>query len=211
MGACSLFALVCSALFIAATLLFLPNRLPLLLSVPVLAFLVGYSFAKRFTALAHFWLGAALMLAPISAWIALRGQAVSEHPTDLLPAAVLGGAVLLWVAGFDMIYACQDVQFDRPQGLRSMAVRLGVPGALRLAAVCHAGMVALLAMLPCVYTRFSWIYGAGLVAIAGLLLYEHWLVRPDDLSRVNRAFFNVNAVVSIGLFLVGTLDLAVGK
>ena len=105
----AVFALLCSALFVAGTLLFLPNRLPLLLSLPVLLFLLGYSYAKRFTALAHFWLGAALMLAPVCAWIAIRGQAVMQSPADLLPAVVLGGAVLLWVAGFDMIYACQDV------------------------------------------------------------------------------------------------------
>ena len=104
-----MFALFCSALFVGGTLLFLPNRLPLMLSLPVLVFLLGYSYAKRFTAPAHFWLGAALMLAPICAWIAIRGQAVMQSPADLLPAVVLGGAVLLWVAGFDMIYACQDV------------------------------------------------------------------------------------------------------
>ena len=124
-----------------ATLLFLPNRLPLYLSLPVLAFLLAYSFTKRFTAAAHFWLGAALMLAPISAWIAIRGQQVLEHPADLLPAVVLGGAVLLWVAGFDIIYACQDVEFDRAAGLHSVPARLGVGRALRLAALCHLGMV----------------------------------------------------------------------
>ena len=92
----------------------------------MLAFLLAYSFTKRFTALAHFWLGAALMLAPVSAWIAIRGEFVVRDPADLLPAVVLGGAVLLWVAGFDMIYACQDVEFDRREHLQSMPVRLGV-------------------------------------------------------------------------------------
>jgi 4-hydroxybenzoate polyprenyltransferase len=210
-GAVLLFAVVCAAAFVAGTLLFLPNRLPLLLSVPVLAFLIGYSYAKRFTALSHFWLGAALMLAPVCAWVAIRGQIVAQHPADLLPAVVLGAAVLLWVAGFDIIYACQDEAFDRPAGLRSAPVRLGVPGALRLAAACHAGMILLLLALPWIFTRFTWIYGAGLFAVAVLLVYEHWLVRPDDLSRVNRAFFNVNAIVSIGLFAVGALDLALGR
>lgn len=204
-----LFAAACSAGFIAATLLFLPNRLPLNLSLPVLAFLLAYSFTKRFTALSHFWLGAALMLAPVSAWIAIRGAVVVRDPRDLLPAVVLGGAVLLWVAGFDMIYACQDVEFDRQQSLKSMPVRLGVRGALRLAAACHAGTVVLLGALPLVYNRFGWVYWTGVAAVAALLVYEHRLVRPDDLTRVNRAFFNVNAVISIGLLAVATADLMI--
>src|SRR5205085_7777332 len=112
-GSVVVFTVISSLAFITGTLLFLPNRLPLVLSLPVLLFLLAYSYTKRFTALSHFWLGAALMLAPLSAWIAIRGPAVLEHPADLLPALVLGGAVLLWVAGFDIIYACQDVDFDR--------------------------------------------------------------------------------------------------
>jgi 4-hydroxybenzoate polyprenyltransferase len=205
----ALFAVACSTAFIAATLVFLPNRLPLYLSGPVLAFLLAYSFTKRFTALSHFWLGAALMLAPISAWIAIRGEFVIRDPADLLPAVVLGGAVLLWVAGFDMIYACQDVDFDRGQKLKSMPVRLGVCRALRLAAACHAGTVVLLSLLPLVYNRFGWVYWTGVAAVAALLVYEHRLVRPDDLTRVNRAFFNVNAVISIGLLVVATADLVI--
>jgi 4-hydroxybenzoate polyprenyltransferase len=203
----TLFTVINAVAFVAATLLFLPNRLPLYLSLPVLAYVCGYSYAKRFTSLAHFWLGGALMLAPVSAWIALRGQAVAENPADLLPAVVLGAAVMLWVAGFDVIYACQDVEFDRRARLSSIPVRLGVPGALRLAAACHLGMVILLALLPVVFPLLGWIYLTGVAAVAVLLVYEHWLVRPDDLTRVNVAFFNVNAVVSIGLLLVGTLDL----
>jgi 4-hydroxybenzoate polyprenyltransferase len=202
-----LFAVVCSIGFIAATLIFLPNRLPIYLSLPVLLFLLGYSLTKRFTAAAHFWLGAALMLAPISAWIAIRGEQVAANPADLLPAIVLGAAVMLWVAGFDIIYACQDVDFDVSAGLHSVPARLGVPGALRLAAACHLGMVLLLAGLPWVYPQLGWIYGVGISAVAVLLTYEHSLVRPDDLTRVNVAFFQVNAVVSLGLFVVGSLDL----
>lgn len=196
-----------SAVFVTSTLLFLPNRLPLYLALPVLAFLLGYSYTKRFTSAAHFWLGAALMLAPVSAWIALRGEQVLANPADLLPAVVLGSAVLLWVAGFDIIYACQDVEFDRQAGLHSVPARLGVAGALRLAAVCHLGMVLLLIALPFVYPLLGWIYGLGVGAVAALLVYEHRLVRPDDLDRVNLAFFHVNAVVSIGLLLVTSLDL----
>jgi 4-hydroxybenzoate polyprenyltransferase len=203
----AVFAVVNCVLFIAATGLFWPNRLPLYLSLPVLLFLLGYSLTKRFTALAHFWLGAALMLAPISAWIAIRGQQVVAHPADLLPALVLGGAVLLWVAGFDIIYACQDVQVDVSAGLRSVPARLGVVRALRLAALCHLGMVVLLVLLPVVFPALGWIYWCGVAAVAILLCYEHWIVRPDDLTRVNIAFFNVNSIVSIGLFVVGTVDL----
>jgi 4-hydroxybenzoate polyprenyltransferase len=209
-GSVSLFAAANALGFIAATLLFWPNWLPLALSVPVLTFLLGYSLTKRFTSLAHFWLGAALMLAPVAAWIAIRGGQLLRNPADLLPAAVLGGAVLLWTAGFDMIYACQDFDFDVAAGLHSMPARLGIQGALRLAAICHAGMLLLLAALPWFYPAFGWIYGTGVAAAALLLAYEHYLVRPDDLSRVNRAFFQVNAVVSIGLFCVACLDIFLG-
>ncbi len=203
------FTVLSGLIFVAGTLLFWPNPLPVALSLPVLAFLCGYSYAKRFTSLAHFWLGAALLLAPVSAWIALRGTVLLERPSDLLPAVLLGGAVLAWVAGFDIIYACQDYSYDVAARLRSVPARLGVPRALQLAAVCHALMLALLAALPlaCPQIAFGWIYGLTLLAVAGLLAYEHRLVRPDDLTRVNIAFFHVNAIVSIGLFVAGTVDL----
>jgi 4-hydroxybenzoate polyprenyltransferase len=201
------FAVMSSAAFIASTLMFLPNRLPLFLSVPVLLFLLAYSYTKRFTALAHFWLGAALMLAPISAWIAIRGEVVMVNPADLLPVIVLGGAVMLWVSGFDIIYACQDAEFDRSHNLHSVPARLGVAGALRLAAACHAGTVVLLLLLPSVYPFFGWMHYTAVAAIAVLLVYEHSIVRPNDLARVNTAFFNVNAVISMGLLVVGAIDL----
>jgi 4-hydroxybenzoate polyprenyltransferase len=193
------FAAVCSIGFVASTLLFLPNRWPVILSLPVLAFLCGYSYAKRFTALAHFWLGAALMMSPIAAWIALVEPA--------WPPVVLGGAVLLWVAGFDIIYACQDYEVDKQLGLHSVPAKIGIAWSLRLAALCHLGMIGLLLALPLVFPLLDGIYLTGIVAVAILLAYEHWLVRPDDLTRVNIAFFNVNAIVSVGLFLVGTVDL----
>ncbi len=116
---------------------------------------------------------------------------------------------MLWVAGFDIIYACQDFEFDLRMRLYSVPVRFGVAGALRLAALCHFGAVALLFSLPAVYDGFHWIYLTGVAVIALLLAYEHWIVRPDDLSRVNRAFFQVNAVVSIGLLAVGVVELVV--
>jgi 4-hydroxybenzoate polyprenyltransferase len=187
--------------FVAGTLLFLPgNPLPLYASLPLLVFLFGYSYSKRFTMLSHFWLGAALMAAPVAAWVAIRAEVA-------WPPVVLGAAVLLWVAGFDIIYACQDFEFDVTMRLRSVPARFGVATALRLAALCHAGTVGLLLALPLVYDGFGVIYLAGVAAIGLLLAYEHRLVRPDDLSRVNQAFFHVNAVVSIGLLVVGVIDL----
>lgn len=203
------FTVVCSATFVTATLLFLPNWLPLILSVPVLILLFAYSFTKRFTWAAHFWLGGALMLAPVCAWLAIRGLEVWARPVDLLPAAILGAAVMLWVAGFDMIYACLDTEFDRRAKLHSVPARFGVPGALRLAAVCHCVMILVLLSLPilCPQLPLGWLYWLAASAVAVLLVIEHLLVRPDDLTRVNVAFFNVNAVISIGLLLVGAVDL----
>ena len=195
--------------FIGSTTLFLPcNRLPLFLSVPVLAFLCAYSYTKRFTVFAHFWLGAALMLAPISAWIAMRGLEVMNDPADLYPALVLGCGVLFWVAGFDVIYACQDAAFDAGSGLFSIPGRFGVRRALQLARLLPLVAVVFFAALPLVYPQLGWIYLSGVGAIAVLLIYEHAIVRPDDLERVNTAFFHCNAVISIGLLVVTAIDLS---
>jgi 4-hydroxybenzoate polyprenyltransferase len=200
-----LFTVLCSLGFVAGTLLFLPrNPIPLWASVPVLLFLFGYSFSKRLTVLSHFWLGSALMLAPLAAWVAIRAE-LAWAPV------VLGAAVMFWVAGFDMIYACQDFDFDRQMRLRSVPARFGVAGALRLAAACHGATVILLFLLPLAYNALGWIYLSGVAAIAVLLIYEHRLVRPDDLSRVNQAFFHVNAVVSLGLLAAGVADLVVSS
>jgi 4-hydroxybenzoate polyprenyltransferase len=193
--------------FVAGTLLFLPNWLPVAFSVPVLAWLLGYSYAKRFTMLAHVWLGVALGFAPMAAWIALRGQEILRDPADILPAAILGLAVTLWVAGFDTIYACQDAQFDAAHGLQSIPARLGVPRALRLAAFLHGLTLLILALLPMVVPQLGPIYWLALVAIAALLAWEHSIVRPDDLSRVNEAFFNVNAIIGVVLLAAIAADL----
>jgi 4-hydroxybenzoate polyprenyltransferase len=203
------FTIACCAGFVAGTLLFWPNPLPLGLSIPVLAFLLGYSYAKRFTMLAHFWLGAALMLAPMCAWVALRGELVLTEPADLVPPVLLGLAVLLWVAGFDIIYACQDVDFDVEAKLHSVPARLGVPAALRLAAGCHAGMLAALVALPLLAPQlpFGLVYWCGIAGVAILLSYEHAIVRPDDLSRVNVAFFHVNWIVSVALLTIAAIEL----
>lgn len=196
-GAVTGFFVANAVLFVASTLIFWPNPWPLYLSVPVLIFISAYSLTKRFTALAHFWLGASLMLAPLAAWIAIVG------PVDLATPLVLGGAVLAWVAGFDILYACQDADFDRAAKLYSVPAAIGVANALRVAAVCHFVMVGLLIALYAVASPpLGMIYLIGVAAVAGLLAYEHAIVRPDDLSRVNEAFFHVNGVISVGLFLL---------
>jgi 4-hydroxybenzoate polyprenyltransferase len=193
----AVFTLMCAAGFVASTLLFLPNSWPLYLSVPVSAFVCAYSYTKRFTSLAHFWLGASLLLAPVGAWIAIRGFEQIEI------AFVLGLAVLFWVAGFDIFYACQDIDFDRKAGLFSVPARIGIPASLKVALVCHLTMLAMLLLLWWIAgDLLGWVYLAGVAAVATLLIYEHCLVRPDDLSRVNQAFFQVNGVISIGLFVV---------
>jgi len=203
-----MFLLVCSVGFVASTLLFLirepPNAWPLILSVPVLLFIGGYSLAKRFTVLSHFWLGTSLMLAPVAAWIAIRG------PVQMATPVVLGLAVLFWVAGFDILYACQDVDFDRKEGLRSIPARLGIRQSLRVAMICHLVMLICLLALFWLSPYFGAVYLAGLCAIAALIAYEHWLVRPDDLTRVNRAFFQVNGVISIGLLAIVVAQLLIG-
>jgi 4-hydroxybenzoate polyprenyltransferase len=202
-----LLVVVSSACFVAGTLLFLPNWLPLVLSVPVLAWLLGYSYAKRFTSLAHVWLGAALGFAPVAAWIALRGQTLMADPADILPAAILGLAVTLWVSGFDVIYACQDAGFDAAHGLHSIPARLGVRRALGLSKWLHAATMLLLAALPFCVPELGWIYWTAYLAIVGLLVWEHALVKPDDLSRVNQAFFTANAAIGMLLLVAIGADL----
>ena len=199
----AVFTILCCFGFLASTLLFLPNRWPMWLAIPVLCWLLGYSFAKRFTFLAHFWLGAALAMAPAAAWIAIRGDIA-------WPPALLGLAVLLWVAGFDIIYACQDADFDRSAGLRSIPAALGVKGALRLASLCHAMMIGVLVALGMVDSPpLGVLFLGGVAVVALLLIYEHALVRPDDLSRVNKAFFQVNIAISLGLLAVGVADVVI--
>ena len=212
-GSVVAFTLISTVIFIGGTCMFLPNYLPLAVSIPVLGILFGYSYTKRFTSLAHFWLGLALMLSPICAWLAVRGLVVAANPIDVLPAAMLGLAILFWVAGFDIIYACQDFEYDRQKQLNSIPVRLGVPGALRLASFCHAFTVLGLIAIPFAENLggpalgLGWVYWLTVGLVAGLLVYEHAIVSAKDLTKVNIAFFNVNAVISIGLFIAGTIDL----
>jgi 4-hydroxybenzoate polyprenyltransferase len=178
-------------LVVAAAML---NPLCLMLSPVALAVIFGYSYTKRFTALSHIFLGLALSLAPLGAWLAIRGRLEA-------PPVVLGLAVLLWVAGFDTIYACQDEAFDRAEGLYSLPARLGARRALVLARLAHAGAVLALAGLYVLVPLHPG-YLVGVAAIAGLLVYEHSLVRADDLSRIDAAFFTVNGWISVGYFVV---------
>jgi len=174
------------------------NPLSGALALPVLGVLLGYSYVKRFSAWCHAVLGLALALAPLGAWVALRGT-IDAH---VWPVVGMAGGVLCWVAGFDLIYACQDRDFDRAQGLHSGPARLGVAGALRIARVLHALCLVLFAL--CARTAGTGpIYAAALVAGAALLVWQHRLVRADDLSRIDRAFFTTNAC--FGLVLLGGL------
>jgi 4-hydroxybenzoate polyprenyltransferase len=162
---------------------------------PVALFVVcGYSYAKRFTALVHLWLGVALGLAPVAVWIALTGTVAPV-------ALALAGAVATWVAGFDILYSLQDEDFDRSQGLRSIPVALGQKGAMVLSAALHVLTVGLLASVP-MLVPLGIGYWVGFALIAGVLGYEHWIVRPGDLSRIDKAFFDLNGYVSL-LFFAG--------
>jgi 4-hydroxybenzoate polyprenyltransferase len=204
------FTILCAAGFLAATAIFFwatpPNPWPLYLAMPVLLFICGYSYAKRFTSLAHFWLGASLLLAPLAAWIAIRAL------DDLQIPAVLGLAVLFWVAGFDIIYACQDVDFDRRAKLHSVPALLGVRGALALSLGCHIVMLLLLGGLYFLAAPpLGAIYLVGVALTAALVMYEHYLVSPSDLGRVNQAFFQVNVVISTGLLGVVLVEVYLNR
>jgi len=184
------FTLGSAALFVACCAL-LGNTV-LLLSPVALAVVWGYSLAKRYTALCHVVLGAALALAPTGVWIALTDS------YGVVP-AVLSVAVGTWVAGFDIIYSCQDAGFDSDHGLHSVPAALGLKGALVVSALLHVATAACLLALPAV-VELGLAYYVGVAVISGVLVYEHWIVRPDDLSRVDKAFFDLNGYVSLAFF-----------
>lgn len=165
------------------------NPLAFRLSFAVAGVILLYSYSKRFTSLSHFFLGFVLGAAPAGGWVAVRGD------LGWVPALLFVG-VTLWVGGFDIIYACLDVEFDRRENLFSLPRRLGLRGALILSAAMHAGTVACL-FLAGRLAGLGSLYWGGLAAAAGLLVWEHWVVRPGDLSRVNVSFFNLNAWVSV--------------
>ncbi|GAB4165214.1 MAG: putative 4-hydroxybenzoate polyprenyltransferase [Geothermobacteraceae bacterium] len=190
------FVLVAFALMLLAA--WMLNPLCFKLAPIALFFLFLYSWCKRFTALAHIVLGICLAAAPIGAWIALRGDVGWQ-------VVALGLAVLLWVAGFDIFYALQDLEFDRQEGLHSIPVRIGPEKAIQLVRWLHIGMVILLLTLLSV-PGLGLIYFVGVLIVAGLLVYEHLLVRPDDLSRLDAAFFNMNGYISVTIFLFTLTD-----
>lgn len=191
------FVMLSSAIFIfAASQL---NRLALLLSPVALAVLLLYSYTKRVTRWSHLVLGFALGIAPSAAWIAVRG---SLDPRILL----LTAAVTFWVGGFDVLYACQDFDFDRQAGLHSIPRYLGISSALWVARAFHLLMVGLLVALLIVFGMGK-LAVFGVVAVILLLLYEHSLVRPNDLSRLNAAFFTMNGVISVLFFVFVAGDL----
>jgi 4-hydroxybenzoate polyprenyltransferase len=175
------------------------NIWPVALSVPLLLLLCGYSLTKRFTHWSHVALGLAIGCAPPAAWLAI-------NPATLgLPALLLLATVLFWIGGFDLIYACQDTEFDRQHGLHSVPARLGIAAALNLARVFHMLTVACLVAVGA-FARLGWLYYVGVACVACLLVIENALVRPHDLRRVNVAFFTVNGIVGLVLGLLGILD-----
>lgn len=186
------------------------NPLALALSPVALLVILGYSYTKRFTWASHLVLGLALAGAPLGAWIAVRG---SVAPTPF----VLAGAVISWVAGFDVLYALQDREFDRRRGLSSIPARFGVVGALWISGALHVATLALLAALPAVYAAgeggggasLGGVYWLGWAGCAALVGWQHWLVRPNDLSRLDAAFFSANGLLSMWLFATAAVDLLV--
>ncbi len=175
------------------------NPLAFALSPVALAVIMGYSYTKRFTALSHFWLGLSLSISPVGAWIAIQGSFA-------LPPIILCLVVLLWTAGFDIIYACQDVNFDRKHGLRSIPAKLGIRWALWLSSALHVVAVLLLLSIPFLVELGTFYYiGVGIVVL--IFVYEHAIVKPTDLSRVNLAFFTLNGMISIVLMALSITDI----
>ena len=196
--------LVSSAITFAAACggfqVFCGNPWPGLLALPTLGVLAAYSYAKRFTASAHFVLGAVIAFAPLAAWIAI-------HPASLgWPAVLLGGVVLFWIAGFDIIYACQDIDVDRRDGLHSIPAALGVARSLLISRMCHILAILLLTGLG-LTVGLGWLYWAAVGLTALLLAAEQSVVKPDDLSRVNLAFFAINGCISLLLGLATICDI----
>ena len=197
MGFAVVFTIAMSLLFVFAA--WQLNSLCFYLSFPTLAILLLYSYTKRFTWLSHVVLGFAVGCAPLAAWLAIDGEFA-------WPPVFLSGAVTFWVAGFDLIYALQDVEFDRKAKLFSLPSRYGVAPALRVSSVFHGATVILL-IATAVITNLGWMAYAGIAVVASILYWEHRLVTPDDLSRINVAFFNLNGYVSILLLLTFAGDI----
>ena len=194
---------LCAVAFLAATTAFYfiyQNPWPAVLAVPVLMFISSYPLLKRFTRLCHYYLGAALALVPICAWIAIAG-------TLAWPAVVMAGAVLCWTAGFDIIYACQDYQSDLETGVVSVPSRLGIARALWVSRTTHLISLALLVTLGLITPEFSAIYFCGVACVAALLIIEHSLIGPTNLSKAGIAFFTINGIISLLVGTLGAIDL----
>jgi 4-hydroxybenzoate polyprenyltransferase len=191
------FLIASSTLFIFSA--WMLNPLAFYLSPVALVIVFFYSLTKRFTAFSHFWLGLAISVAPVGAWVAIREE-ISF--TSLL----LGAAVVFWLIGFDILYSCMDVEADRINRLHSIPQRFGVETALKIAWASHAVMVVFLLGLLVPAVLLGPVYLSGVVLVAMLLVYEHSLVKKDDLSKVNMAFFNVNGIISIGLMVFVIVD-----
>jgi 4-hydroxybenzoate polyprenyltransferase len=199
-GAVSLKTAWIGTLVAGAALLFSAWQLgPLTLALApgAVLFLVGYSFTKRFTVLSHFILGFTDGLAPVGAWVAVRG---SLFAAEDLPAWLLLWIVTLWIGGFDLIYACQDIDFDREHKLHAIPARYGAAFSLALSSASHVLMLGLLAWLG-IAAGLSWPFWLAFAVVVGLLVWEHRLVHPEDLSNINLAFFNINSYISITLFI----------
>jgi len=195
-------AIACGLAFLGATSLFgfiYSNWMPLILSLPVLAFIASYPLLKRFTRLCHYYLGAALALAPICAWIAITGK-INMSPL------LIAGAVLLWTAGFDIIYACQDYQSDLETGVASVPARIGIARALWVSRLTHAGALGFMVAVGLISAQLGLLYSIGVGCAAALLVFEHALVRADDLSKVGIAFFTMNGIISVVVGTLGIID-----
>jgi 4-hydroxybenzoate polyprenyltransferase len=192
-----LFLVASSTLFIFAAGML--NNLALYLSPVALVIVFFYSLTKRFTAYSHFWLGLSISIAPVGAWVAIREE-IS------FVSLLLGAAVVFWLVGFDILYSCMDVGFDRASGLNSVPQKFGVKTALRISSISHILMIVLLFALLQPVNELGVLYASGVVIVAGLLIYEHSLVRPDNLSKINMAFFNVNGIISVGLMVFVVID-----
>jgi 4-hydroxybenzoate polyprenyltransferase len=179
------------------------NPLAFSLAFPAMVFLVGYSYAKRFTWWCHWLLGATDGLAAAGGWIAVTG---SIDP----PAWVLWLAVTVWIAGFDLIYACQDVDFDRAHGVHSVPARFGIATSLRLAQLMH-GLTVTALIAAGLMMGLGWPYWLGVAAVAGLLIYEHRLISPTDLSKLGFAFFNVNGYIAVTIFVATLVAMGVAE
>lgn len=191
---------IASALFVLSAAML--NPLCLALAPPALAWIFLYSYTKRFTRWSHLVLGFALAIAPVGAYLAIAGR-WSEPAGALL---ALAGAVLCWVAGFDILYSLQDEEFDREHGLHSVPAALGKRRAIAISRALHLLSVALFAAVGVLVPELGVLYLAGVALIGGMLVYEQSLVRPDDLSRIDAAFFNVNGAISVAFFLIVLLE-----